>query len=85
MVRNNNRVFVRQEENPQSSIMLRDTKKWRTDSGKNTLLQPESRGLPNPESEKQKGCNLYWIISETTVKRLKEIIPFYHMFIASFV
>lgn len=50
--------------------------------GKTVLLQLGSRGLPNPESEKQKGCNLLWIISETTVKRLKEIIPFYHMFIA---
>lgn len=30
--------------------------------------------------KKQKGCNLYWIISETTVKRLKEIIPFYHIY-----
>lgn len=76
MVQNNDRVFVRQEENSQSFIMLKDTKKWRTGRGKNTLLQPGSRGLPNPESEKTKGCNLYWVKSETTAKKVKRNLPF---------
>lgn len=56
--------------------MLKDTKKWRTGHGKNTLLQPGSRGLPNPESEKTKGCNLYWVKSETTAKKVKRNLPF---------
>lgn len=59
-----------------SFIMLKDTKKWRIGSGKNTLLQPGSRGLPNPESEKTKGCNLYWVKSETTAKKVKRNLPF---------
>lgn len=80
MVQNNNGVFVRQEENPQSFIMPKDTKNWRTDSGKKHYCSLGAEVCQIQRVKKQKGCNLYWIISETTVKRLKEIIPFYHIY-----